>query len=1639
MTDAHQSKQAIAPLQDILDYLAEIVRLDGRVVERLSDYQLPGGQTFIFHQHELENLPGVVFNTFDTDGSVWLAVEALAATEPPAIDSDLSIWIESSADPDQRPRIRDGVQITVDGSEKDRLIATYQARTEEFAPAIRHDASADIWSARLHLEQRTDLVERINGYITGPWNTWASAERPRRRTMAIHRRLREMTRLAGRGADPPCEIVWGIGLSRWLHQDHELDVPLLERLVEIEILESPDAEIRIRPRLVGATINLTAFEGLAPGAGHLARDGAERLLEVIERGGELSPFLSTSFEPILSAIGSQLDPQGVYRPGAFEAASPLPGASEAPLVSDRWVIFARPRSNGAALRDIERLKQAIERAPKIECCLSGVMNVLLPRPHQDAKGGTRRQLSGVIGELVDQATATPLVGADQGDPFFPLPASHDQIEIMRQLERSDGLTVRAARGTDRISAIANIACHYLALGLRVLVVSRNETSLTLLWERLPRAVRELTINLIGSDKDTLRRAESVATKLQSIVETMNTRDQVDKINRFEREVIVTRQEISHLDDEIADIASRNLQKRPHTSDLQFDVVKTLIADGETYSWFTDRPAQFLAPTKPLVAAVDMARDARLRLADELKYIDEELPEVVTLPDAATLLCLHEDLRRTTEPTLADDRDAQLGRDTVAALGLQGADNLAADLDALVSAHQIIADEPWLGALAPLSANADKVSTDVRMVIDFARDASFLLSRRTGFLTRPVEAPSDAFFNRELLEAVDRLAAGGKALSTFSRSGRALRRVIDTIKVAGFAPSVPADWAHIRDYLAWRRDMHSLGARWRSLATEIGGPVEPESSHTFHGIERIAKCVEVAIVTAASAKRNLVAACAKLSIRDNDVAAMLGDARRLAAFSGVVRSAASRVADQRFELTRLNELFPGTGAIASLVRNDVLSQIGRDDVDPQEIERRWISIRNRIQSLRDHREDLELIDKVSRTIMDAGARAFARRIRTEPAYPGAGDSVLVADWMTAWNWAALMRQIEALGQHQRLRVLSDQRKALEARLRELFEAVVAARIHLGFVQNTSSTVWQALTVFTITLRKMAATCSGATASRLRLVAGETLQGCLDGIPCQIMPPWRVAEQLPARLGEFDLVVIDDASQSDLRELTAMLRGRKVLVTGEDRQTDANAIDLSDRSIERIEHLLRAIPAAIRQFLLPGASLCDFVKVLFPDRMISLREQVRRVDAAAPLAPGMPAQPPELGAPVYAEPPPGRTMAGAPDEHFSSMGGAARGTLGLEDEIATVAESPSLAQRVGAGRAAEPAIGGPPPVWLSISADSGPRSAEAGAWPHRTPSRWVDATSLELPAPSEGPVLSEEVAPPGIAEPHADVWPRGNLGRIDPPPFPVSRRPAVLTRRHRTFWQRVATVVAVAAMMMVAATAYWHPALTRLPLARNGAPPASALLGETALRKAAAESIGPEVKLASPIDDPSASNGSKSEPAMSHAVLIHEDPLDPQGKRYTGTVVWHFEQGASSGTPSTIKGDVDFDKRMNATLSLRRNIHTELPASHIIEVRFNWPDDTTYSGVDALMPVGMAATEWARSAVLSVQIAKVTPKFFMIALSATDVDMKRNIQLLKDKQWFYIPIVYNSGDRALLEIEKGADGERAFKDAFAAWGQ
>jgi hypothetical protein len=180
-----------------------------------------------------------------------------------------------------------------------------------------------------------------------------------------------------------------------------------------------------------------------------------------------------------------------------------------------------------------------------------------------------------------------------------------------------------------------------------------------------------------------------------------------------------------------------------------------------------------------------------------------------------------------------------------------------------------------------------------------------------------------------------------------------------------------------------------------------------------------------------------------------------------------------------------------------------------------------------------------------------------------------------------------------------------------------------------------------------------------------------------------------------------------------------------------------------------------------------------------------------------------------------------------------------------------------------------------------------------------------------------------------------------------------------------------------------------------------------------------------------------------PIAQKVVLYDEDPAEPQGKQYVGTVIWRTEQVKGAGNAPAdlaVRADVDIpDRKFKMTLTIRRNSDASLPASHTAELTFTLPQDFQGGGVANVPGVLMKSNEQARGTPLAGLAVKVTDGFFLVGLSNVEADRARNIQLLKERSWFDVPLVYTNQRRAIVAIEKGAPGERAFNEAFAAWGQ
>jgi len=371
----------------------------------------------------------------------------------------------------------------------------------------------------------------------------------------------------------------------------------------------------------------------------------------------------------------------------------------------------------------------------------------------------------------------------------------------------------------------------------------------------------------------------------------------------------------------------------------------------------------------------------------------------------------------------------------------------------------------------------------------------------------------------------------------------------------------------------------------------------------------------------------------------------------------------------------------------------------------------------------------------------------------------------------------------------------------------------------------------------------------------------------------------------------------------------------------------------------------------------------------------------------------------------------------DEELSALEGLASSRGGLSGFRQTVTEADSLGEAAAQARRAAREF------YEAVPGSQRAPAAESGAG--------HDLRSFEKPPYEERPPVSEpetvEEAPPPAYEPPQGGPPPPSYGEPEEFLPPVRQWDRIIKLALLIlviaglagvgFWQREQIYASVASLRGM---------MTSKP--RQAAPPPT--------RPKIADRIGESETVPKTATAPAAAVAQK-------VVLYDEDPNDPQGKRYVGSAIWRTETvspGPGLAPELAVRADVEIPERhMRMTWSMRRNTDKALPASHTIEIQFTLPADFDQGGIGNVPGVLMKSGEQERGVPLAGLAVKVTNGYFLIGLSAVEIDMQRNVQLLKDRDWLDIPLVYTSGKRAILAIEKGAPGQRAFEEAFRTWGE
>jgi very-short-patch-repair endonuclease len=209
--------------------------------------------------------------------------------------------------------------------------------------------------------------------------------------------------------------------------------------------------------------------------------------------------------------------------------------------------------------------------------------------------------------------------------------------------------------------------------------------------------------------------------------------------------------------------------------------------------------------------------------------------------------------------------------------------------------------------------------------------------------------------------------------------------------------------------------------------------------------------------------------------------------------------------------------------------------------------------------------------------------------------------------SAWRWRSWLQELKRRAAVS-IPDLQERFTATQDELRRLAAKIIEHETWAAQRERTKLTEQQALVGFVQTLRKVGKG-TGKHAPELLRHARQLLADARHAVPVWIMPLNRVYESFDPRERKFDVVIIDEASQSDVSALAALYLGREHVVVGDKEQVAPDAVG---QSIDKVQRLISTDLGGIpNSHLYDGqTSIYDLAETAFGG-VVALREHFRCV--------------------------------------------------------------------------------------------------------------------------------------------------------------------------------------------------------------------------------------------------------------------------------------------------------------------------------------------------------------------------------------------------------------------------------------------
>lgn len=155
-------------------------------------------------------------------------------------------------------------------------------------------------------------------------------------------------------------------------------------------------------------------------------------------------------------------------------------------------------------------------------------------------------------------------------------------------------------------------------------------------------------------------------------------------------------------------------------------------------------------------------------------------------------------------------------------------------------------------------------------------------------------------------------------------------------------------------------------------------------------------------------------------------------------------------------------------------------------------------------------------------------------------------------------------------NQKFSELLDKKEEIQKQEKDIVVKLIEQKSWYNQINSMTNTICKSLSQW-LSLKTKLGKGTGKRANIIRREMQEQMQIAKEAIPIWIMPLDKVIEQYPySNKPQFDVVIMDESSQSSIISLTALLRGKRMIIVGDDKQISPISVGITIDSLKALQN-------------------------------------------------------------------------------------------------------------------------------------------------------------------------------------------------------------------------------------------------------------------------------------------------------------------------------------------------------------------------------------------------------------------------------------------------------------------------------------